>query len=287
VAWARRISHPAVDLRPLRRGQSALALWLCVLTSVAMFSALFLLPVLVQNIQGYSALESGLVLLPQGLVMGISAKIGMSWGKNGRLRPSIFIGLFTVGTTTGLMLLTTVDTPLWLTALIMAGRGVGIGLVVQPLLAAMLAGLSQSQLADANTVFSVAQRLGGSIGVSLMASYFAVRVGIHAEGVLGPNYALDAVGSLADAPPGLRPQLANASLAGFHDTMRLIAAMAAVAVVFALFLRPRKPDRPRARNQPTRWSPTFPHPAARPCRHDHYTRLLTTRLTDRRLGEAG
>jgi hypothetical protein len=205
-----------------------------------MFSALFLLPVLVQNIQGYSALESGLVLLPQGLVMGISAKIGMSWGKNGRLRPSIFIGLSTVGATAVLMLLTTVDTPLWLTALIMAGRGMGIGLVVQPLLAAMLAGLSRSQLADANTVFSVAQRLGGSIGVSLMASYFAVRVDIHAEGVFGSSYALDGVGSLADAPPGLRVQLANASLAGFHDTMRLIAAIAAVAVVFALFLRPSK-----------------------------------------------
>ncbi|HEY3008504.1 MAG TPA: DHA2 family efflux MFS transporter permease subunit [Micromonosporaceae bacterium] len=239
ATWARRRTHPAVDLRLLRNPQSALAVWLCLLTAVAMFSVLFLLPVLIQSIQGHGPLESGLVLLPQGLVMGLSTKVGMGLTTAGRLRPGIIAGLVAVGATTALLLLTTVDTPLWLTALIMAGRGLGIGLVIQPLLIAMLAGMSSSQLADANTVFNVGQRLGGSIGVSLLATFFTVRVAAHIENVLGPVRV--GVGSLASAPPALRARLADAALSGFHDAIVVVVAVAALGVVFALFLRPTGP----------------------------------------------
>jgi EmrB/QacA subfamily drug resistance transporter len=235
--WARRRTHPAVDLRLLGTRQSALSVWLCLLTAVAMFSVLFLVPVLIQNIQGHSALDSGLVLLPQGLVMALSTKLGMILVQRGRLRLSINAGLFAVGATTALLLLTTVNTPLWLTALIMAGRGLGIGLVIQPLLMAMLAGMSPNQLADANTLFNVGQRLGGSIGVSLLATFFAVRVSTHVERIVGPGHA-GGVGSLADAPAMLRPRLADAALAGFHDTIWAAVAVAALGAVFALFLRP-------------------------------------------------
>src|SRR5262249_10115473 len=46
LVWARGRAQPAVDLRLLRNRQSALAVWLCALTAVAMFSVLFLLPLL-------------------------------------------------------------------------------------------------------------------------------------------------------------------------------------------------------------------------------------------------
>src|SRR6185312_10039703 len=58
--WARGRAHPAVDLRVLRRGQSALAVALCTIAAVAMFSVLFLLPVLIQSLQGHGPLASGL-----------------------------------------------------------------------------------------------------------------------------------------------------------------------------------------------------------------------------------
>jgi EmrB/QacA subfamily drug resistance transporter len=219
--WARRRPHPAVDLRLLRNPQSALAVWLCTLTAVAMFSVLFLLPVLVQTIQGHGPLASGLVLLPQGIVMGLSTKLGTTLGERGWLRPGIVAGLAAVGGTTALLLLTTVDTPLWMVTLVMAGRGLGIGLVIQPLLMAMLAGMPPNQLADANTLFNVGQRLGGSVGVSLLATYFTARVSAHAASMAGPG----------------RSGRVPAALDGFHDTIWLGVGVAVVAVLFALPLR--------------------------------------------------
>jgi EmrB/QacA subfamily drug resistance transporter len=204
TGWALRRPHPAVDLRLLRRGQSALAVWLCVLTSVALFSVLFLLPILVQDLQRHGALASGLVLLPQGIVMGLSTRLGGS-------RAGILLGLAAIVATTALLLLVTVDTPLWVTALILAGRGLGLGLVIQPLLTGLVEGLPPAELADANTLFNVGQRLGGSVGVSLLATYFSLRAAAR-----------------------------GSALAGFHDTIAIAVGVGVVALLFALLLRPAR-----------------------------------------------
>jgi EmrB/QacA subfamily drug resistance transporter len=201
--WALRRPHPAVDLRLLRRSQSALAVWLCVLTSVALFSVLFLLPILVQDLQGHGALASGLVLLPQGIVMGLSTRLGGS-------RAGVVAGLAAIVATTALLLLVTVDTPLWITTLILAGRGLGLGLVIQPLLTGLVEGLPPVELADASTLFNVGQRLGGSVGVSLLATYFSLRAAAR-----------------------------GSALAGFHDTIAIAVGVGVVAFLFALLLRPR------------------------------------------------
>jgi EmrB/QacA subfamily drug resistance transporter len=239
LLWARRRAHPAVDLRQLRNPQSALAVWLCMLTAVAMFSLLFLLPVLVQAIQGHGPLATGLVLLPQGIVMGLSTKFGMDLAKRGWSRPGIIAGLSAISVTTALLLTTTVSTPPWVTALIMAGRGLGIGLVIQPLLAAMLAGLPPGQLADATTLFNVGQRLGGSIGISLLATFFTIRVTSHLPSSLGSGNLHGGISSLSGTPPAVRQLLGHAALSGFRDTMWLAIAITATAILFAFLLRPR------------------------------------------------
>ncbi len=240
LAWARRRVHPAVDLNLLRRRQSALAVWLCTLAAVAMFSVLFLLPVLVQSLQGHGALASGLVLFPQGIVMGLSTRWGMTLAERGWLRPTVLCGLLAVGGTTAALLLVGAGTPLWLVATVMAGRGLGIGLVIQPLLLAMLAGMDERQLADANTLFNVAQRLGGSIGVGLLATMFTVRVSARVGAVLGPGFTASGSGlgnGLAAAPPALRPRITAAAVAAFHDAIWVAVAVVALGLLCALFVR--------------------------------------------------
>ena len=238
VVWALRRREPAVDLRLLRSGHSALPMALCVVASVAVFGVLFLLPVLVQTIQGHGALESGLVLLPQGVVMGLSTALARNL-VGARMRWGIVLGFGAVAGTSLLLLLVTVDTPLWMIALVMAGRGLGVGLVIQPLLTDMLEGLRQRDMAHANTLFQVGQRLGGSLGVSLLATLFSVQVATHLRAVLGPAAA--AIGSqsgrLSDAPPAIRPAVTAAALNGFHDTVWAAAGVAALGIIGALFIR--------------------------------------------------
>jgi peptidoglycan/xylan/chitin deacetylase (PgdA/CDA1 family) len=87
------------------------------------------------------------------------------------------------------LLLIEAATPLWLIAAILAGRSVAIGLVVAPLLQALVQPLRPDQLGDASTLFNTWQRIAGSFGIGLVAAQYATRAR-----TLGPVAALHTAG---------------------------------------------------------------------------------------------
>ena len=173
AVWALRVPHPAVDLRMVRHRESAIALVLQVLCSIVAFGTVFLVPVFTQSVQGHSAVETGLALLPQGVVMGVGTWGGQKLMQVVPLKLLVVTGFAILAVSSIYLVLIAQDTPLWVTALALSGRAVAIGFVTAPLLVAMLAPLPESQLADGNTLFNITQRLGGSIGVSILGSIVA------------------------------------------------------------------------------------------------------------------
>ncbi|MCU1513565.1 MAG: hypothetical protein JWO10_655 [Microbacteriaceae bacterium] len=171
--WALRREHPAVNLQMIRHRNSAIAIILQVLCSVVAFGTVFLLPVFTQSVQGHSAFATGIALLPQGIVMGISTFAGQKLATYIPLKVLVVSGFAILAVSSVFLLFLEQDTPLWAIALILSGRAISIGLVTTPLLVAMLEPLPDDQLADGNTLFNITQRLGGSIGVSILGSIVA------------------------------------------------------------------------------------------------------------------
>ncbi|MCU7723392.1 DHA2 family efflux MFS transporter permease subunit [Actinoplanes sp. KI2] len=175
VWWAPRTRDPAVDLTLLRHGRSALALVLSVTSSVVAFAAVFLLPVFTQSVQRHSAFATGLALLPQGVITGVGTALGQRLAARHGVRYLVVTGFAVLAVASSGLLLLTAATPLWATSLILAGRAAAIGFGITPLLSVMLAPLPDAKLADGNTLFNIAQRLGGSIGVGILGSLLAAR----------------------------------------------------------------------------------------------------------------
>ncbi len=173
TAWALRVKNPAVDLRMVRHRESAIALVLQVLCSIVAFGTVFLVPVLAQSVQGHTAVETGLALLPQGIIMGVGTWAGQKLMTRVPLKLLVVTGFAILAVSSIFLVLIAQDTPLWVTALALSGRAIAIGFVTAPLLVAMLAPLPEDQLADGNTLFNITQRLGGSIGVSILGSIVA------------------------------------------------------------------------------------------------------------------
>lgn len=246
VVWALRRRHPAVDLKLLRHGQPALAVALCTVASVVMFAMLVLIPIFMENIQGDSALVAGLALLPQGLVTGIGLVVGDKLTATCGARFSAILGLLLLTASTGAMLIVTVTTPAWVTALLLSGRGFAVGLTIQPLLLAMLSGLASHEVPDGNTLFNVAERLGGSIGIPILVTFFSLREQERVRAVLqsfGVSAGVLRSGTSRAVPlsPALRTHLARAATAGFHDTIWLLVAISALGCVAALLVRHHQP----------------------------------------------
>jgi predicted MFS family arabinose efflux permease len=221
-----------------------------------MFVMLFLIPVFLQTVQGLSPLVAGLTLLPQGLMTGVGTVLGEKLPPRLGLRVSALLGMGILTVSTAALLLVGSATPAALTAAILIGRGLALGLTIQPLLHVMLGGLSAAEVADANTLFNVAQRLAGSVGISLLATYFQAREHWRVDEILralgvSPNLLTQASGGsvgagLAGVPPLVRERLAQAAVAGFHDTIWLLVALAALGLVAALLLPSRQADHPAA-----------------------------------------
>lgn len=175
VAHSRRTPHPALDLAILRDRGAALSFALCAAASVAAWSILFLLPVFLQQVQGYSALMAGLALLPQGILTGLGTVFGQKVADRIGARGTVVAG-FAVLLASGLVLLAIdTGTPLWTTSLILAARSASIGLVITPLLTVVNLHVRPEEQADANTVFNVVQRIAGSLGIGLLVGMFTAQ----------------------------------------------------------------------------------------------------------------
>jgi EmrB/QacA subfamily drug resistance transporter len=189
--WSSGRAHPALDLTLARSPASALALTLCALASVVTFAAVFLLPVFVQTAQGYSALATGLAMLPQGIMTGLSTAFGQRALARVSVRVTVGAGFaLLTGASLGLLAIGA-GTPLAVTAALLAIRAAAIGLIITPLLAVLTGPLRPGQLGDANTLFSIWQRIAGSFGVGLLAAVFAGQSRAH-----GPVAALHVAGIL-------------------------------------------------------------------------------------------
>jgi EmrB/QacA subfamily drug resistance transporter len=167
---AARTSSPALDLSLARRPVAALSMGLCAMASVVTWAAVFLLPVFAQQVQGHSALAAGVAMAPQGIVTGLSTALL----RNVKLpvRLTVVCGFAVLAAASLGILAIGVRTPLWVIAVILAVRSVSIGAVVNPLLTALTDRVDPGRMADASTLFNVAQRIAGSFGIGLLAALY-------------------------------------------------------------------------------------------------------------------
>jgi hypothetical protein len=186
---------------------------LCALASVLTWAAVFLLPVFVQAVQGRSALATGLAMAPQGLITGLSTALAPRLLARCTVRATVLSGFAVLGAASLGLLAVAAATPLWLIAAILACRSAAVGLVINPLLQALIQPLRPEQLGDANTLFNTWQRIAGSFGIGLVAALYATQAraygavaALHAAGLV--LAALAAAGALAAlALPGARNSL--------------------------------------------------------------------------------
>lgn len=177
VVQERRASDPILPLGIFGSRNFSLAGALAFLTGMAMMGASAYLPQFQQLVQGLSATNSGLLLLPLMLTLMVtSICTGLLMSRTGRSRVFVIVG--SVMLVVGMVLLTQVrvDSGTLATGLMMAVLGIGIGALVQPsqLIAQNSVGLRV--MGTAMGVNKFLQTMGMSIGTAIMGSLYASRL---------------------------------------------------------------------------------------------------------------
>jgi len=169
-----KMEQPLLNLSVYKHPMFALASLISVVNSAALFSGMILTPAYVQSVRGISALDSGLMMLPGAIVMGIMSPItGKLFDKFG---PKVLgiLGLAITCVTTYFMTYFDLDTSISYIITIYCVRMLGISMVMMPI---MTNGLNQLPTrlnphgtAVNNTLTQVAGALGTAIFVSIMNS---------------------------------------------------------------------------------------------------------------------
>ncbi|HEX8986474.1 MAG TPA: DHA2 family efflux MFS transporter permease subunit [Rhodocyclaceae bacterium] len=170
-----RHEHPIVEIRILRDSQFAAALVFTFLLGGALFSTVFVFPVYVQTLLGYTAWETGMVILPGALASGVTmAVMGRFTGKTQMdLRLIVIAGACIFGYSMWQHSLFTLNSG-WsefLPAMIL--RGVGLGMVFIPLNNLALGNLPPHRIQNGSGLYNLTRQLGGSVGIASSATLYA------------------------------------------------------------------------------------------------------------------
>lgn len=170
-----------LDLRTFAERQFAISIAIVTVASMALFGAIILIPLLVQDVIGASALVSGLIILPGALLQGLLAPwIGRRYDAVGPMSLVVPGSILLAGSLWG-MALFTAATPLWLIAVVNVGLSLGLALLFTPLLTNGLSALSPQLNSHGSAIVGTIQQVSGAAGIALFISVAAAFGGGGAE----------------------------------------------------------------------------------------------------------
>lgn len=263
VAVEARTRTPMLQLAPFRNATFAAANVVAWLISFGMFGMFFFLSLILQEVQGATPIEAGLMSLPATLTIAMTApiagRIAARWGP----RVPMTVGMALVGT--GLLLLLRIQPEstygdFWWA---LPPIGLGMGLVMAPMTIAVMAAVRKERAGMASATLATSRELGGVFGIALLGAVVTHRyIAELTDRIAGLHLPPSVQASLLDAtqhgpaaggttPPGvdataIRHLAGHAFVDGSHLALAIAGAALLVGAVIAATLVRAKPTRPRA-----------------------------------------
>jgi EmrB/QacA subfamily drug resistance transporter len=232
-----RTTHALIDLRLYSNRIFSVSSITLALVVVSVFGGMLLLPLYLQAVRGESAMDTGLLLAPQGfgamVAMPIAGRLTDRTGV-GRIVP---VGLVIVGLSFLALTQLAADTSYWALGAVLFFQGVGMGATMMPTFSGAMQTLRHSAVARASTSLNITQQVGASIGTAvlsvLLANAISSRLGVGGG-----------IGAAAAVPPDQRPRVAGQLADAFGSTYWWALALVVVAFAIATPLLPKQKPAP-------------------------------------------
>jgi DHA2 family multidrug resistance protein len=164
------IDEPVINFRVLLNRQLAGGVAIGAFLGLALYGSVFVLPVFLQGLHGFTANQTGMVILPGAIASAVTmAVVGRNSARlDARVTVPIGAGLFLFSMWK--LSLLTFDAGAQNLFWPLVARGVGLGLIFVPLTGATMAELKPNELSQGTGMFNLTRQLGGSLGIAIMAT---------------------------------------------------------------------------------------------------------------------
>lgn len=179
VWWELANPNPAVNLRVLKHRGLAAGTAYAFALGYGLYGSLFMLPVFLQNVRGYSAEQAGIIMLPDGIAVAVAMAVAGKIVYRFASRDVVLFGAVLFSSAMFLLGFLTLDVGPREFLLPLVLRGLGIGFMFVPLALASTGSLKGRDLADGSGLFNLTRQLGGSAGIAFLSTILDHRLAQH------------------------------------------------------------------------------------------------------------
>ncbi|MEX0170947.1 MFS transporter [Streptomyces sp. LMG1-1-1.1] len=258
VLYEKRSDHPAIDMTYFRKpafsaAVAAIALVFFALMGVTFFSAFYL-----QSVRGYSALQSGLLILPLAVAQMVFSPRARLVVERFGAKAVCTGGMLLVALGLAAFALFDATTPVWVLEVVFFLQGAGMAHIMPPVTVTIMQALPREKAGSGSAINNTFRQVGGALGVAVLGSVLSSTYRGQIEGHLGgvPAALRDTAGESVEATLAVAEKLGPAGRAlvapaydAFLGAMHVTAVASAVialagAAVVAAFLPGRTPTGP-------------------------------------------
>jgi EmrB/QacA subfamily drug resistance transporter len=253
VLYEKRSDHPALDVTYFRDRRFSASVAAIGLVFFALMGVTFFVVFYTQSVRGYSALQSGLLLLPLAaaqMIFAPRARLAVDrFGPRAVCAGGLFVTAFSF---LGFLLLEA-DTPIWVLEVMFALMGIAMAHIMPPATVMIMSSLPREKAGSGSAVNNTFRQVGGAIGVAVLGSTMSAvyRDGINSHLSILPASARHAAGESIEATLAVAGKLgpAGKSLVGpandafihaMHITAVCSASVALLGGLICLFFLPAK-----------------------------------------------
>ncbi|TSI15602.1 MDR family MFS transporter [Brevibacterium aurantiacum] len=208
-----------LDLRVFSAKNYVIAVIIMAVVALAMFGTFSLLPLYLQNVAGLNATQSGLVLLPGSILMGVLAPVmGRIYDARGP-RTLLVPGSIMIAAAMFAYSMVGAGTPTWVLVVIQTVMSLGLAGSFTPLFSASLGSLERKLYSHGSAALNTMQQVAGAAGTALLISIYSSA--LHSGEAAGRS-------------------VAESGAPGAHNAFLLAAIIALVPVVLSFFIK--KPE---------------------------------------------
>ena len=248
-----RMKAPMLNLEVLKYPTYTLTTIINMIVMMSLYGGMILLPLYLQNLRGFSALDSGLLLLPGALVMGALGPVAGKLLDTIGIKPLAIFGIGIMTYATWELSKLNMDTTYLHIMWIYIVRSFGMAFIMMPIMTAGMNALPPRLISHGNAFVNTMRQLAGSIGTAILVTVMTTQQTNHlsafSEELDKTNPVIqDHMRELAQQYGGesaaMKVLLEHvnklASVEGVNDAFIVATIISAIALILSLFLQGKK-----------------------------------------------
>src|SRR5215469_9518651 len=178
-------ARPVVDLRALKNRNFALGCFLSFVTGIGIFSTIYLTPLFLGYVRGFSAWQTGIAIFSTGAASLAGTPIYVMLARRIDTRWLMMFGLASFAAAMGSFSFITHDWGAGQLLLPHVLRGFPQVFAVAPAVTLGLGSLPPERLKYASGLFNMMRNLGGAVGIAVCGAILNDRTNLHFLGIAG------------------------------------------------------------------------------------------------------